>query len=852
MSRPDVVETPLSECGCCEGTVVLVPADYADLNPPGAPQLHYRAGTQAAFLATMRAAVARAAPMHGLDTHRVDDGVMAVADAWACVLDVLSFYTERIANEGYLRTSTELLSRLELARTVGYERAPGRAAGAALVFTLETGPGSPAEVPIPTGTKVASRPGPGELPQTFETTADLVARPEWNTLQVATRIEVPLDVNSTSLYLDGVVGDVRPGDPLLIVGDDDSAVKQTWALVVVRTVTPLPDAKVTQIAWAADEAVTPTFPTDSVRVYALRQRAALFGFNAPDWRAIPNEVRQHFCASASFEAVAIVITPGSCPESPDGWPGFPSVTSGAGGSIDLDAAYPKVAKSSWVVLQRVDAGGGAPVTNLYRVEDTEVTATAGFALSSKVTRLRLSGHADLATTYDGGRRTTTVFAESEELTLVAAPRTDPVTGKVVELAEPVTPPPPGRTLVVTGPQVDGSTYTEEVVIDEPPDTSATTTLLHLGRNLTGSYERSSVTVYANVAPATHGETKTEILGNGDASTPFQHFTLSQSPLTYVAGPGAGVVSTLEVRVNGIRWTEVPSFIDSAARDRVYVTRADSEGKVTVTFGDGVHGARLPTGTENITASYRVGIGLAGKLGTDQLVMLLTRPLGVRSVTNPSPTGLAADPDSPDALRTNAPLHTRTIDRVVSLTDYEDFVLSLPGYAKAQAGWQWYQRSQVVHLTVACDGGQTLDEKTRTDLVAALVNGGDGFRVPYVDEAEPVTFDAALSVVTEPDRVAGSVRAAVVAALRAQFGFDARSLGQPVASSEVIAATQIVPGVVAVTLTALHLTGTPSTVAPVLTARSASGASGSVIGSPLPPAQLLTINPSGLTVTELIL
>ena len=85
-----------------------------------------------------------------------------------------------------------------------------------------------------------------------------------------------------------------------------------------------------------------------------------------------------------------------------------------------------------------------------------------------------------------------------------------------------------------------------------------------------------------------------------------------------------------------------------------------------------------------------------------------------------------------------------------------------------------------------------------------------------------------------------------------LGMRARSLGQPVASSEVIAATQIVPGVVAVTLTALHLTGTPSTVAPVLTARSASGASGSVIGSPLPPAQLLTINPSGLTVTELIL
>ena len=35
--------------------------------------------------------------------------------------------------------------------------------------------------------------------------------------------------------------------------------------------------------------------------------------------------------------------------------------------------------------------------------------------------------------------------------------------------------------------------------------------------------------------------------------------------------------------------------------------------VSLTFGDGVTGSRLPTGSANVTASYRIGTGLAGLL-----------------------------------------------------------------------------------------------------------------------------------------------------------------------------------------------------------------------------------------------
>ena len=51
--------------------------------------------------------------------------------------------------------------------------------------------------------------------------------------------------------------------------------------------------------------------------------------------------------------------------------------------------------------------------------------------------------------------------------------------------------------------------------------------------LTYPLVRKTVTINANVARATHGETVTEVLGAGDAAQPFQRFTLRQPPPSQV-------------------------------------------------------------------------------------------------------------------------------------------------------------------------------------------------------------------------------------------------------------------------------------------------------------------------------
>src|SRR3712207_4233645 len=123
-----------------------------------------------------RLSSSREGALRAFRTRDDEDFAIALLDAWATVADVLTFYQERIANESYLRTATERVSLLHLARLIGYELRPGVAAGTFLAFTLEDAPGSPGEVTLDVGTRVQSLPGPGEQPQTFETVEQIEAR----------------------------------------------------------------------------------------------------------------------------------------------------------------------------------------------------------------------------------------------------------------------------------------------------------------------------------------------------------------------------------------------------------------------------------------------------------------------------------------------------------------------------------------------------------------------------------------------------------------------------------------------------------------------------------------------------
>jgi hypothetical protein len=70
-------------------------------------------------------------------------------------------------------------------------------------------------------------------------------------------------------------------------------------------------------------------------------------------------------------------------------------------------------------------------------------------------------------------------------------------------------------------------------------------------------------------------------------------------------PKGLVNSTLEIYVDGTLWTRVERLSDFGPNDEVYVVFEDSEGQSSIRFGDGEHGARLPSSSSNVVATYRL-------------------------------------------------------------------------------------------------------------------------------------------------------------------------------------------------------------------------------------------------------
>jgi len=238
---------PIGEiCGCCEGIEIVTPQPTA--NRPGLSALSYRIGTYASFLETMLARLSSSdyPALAALRTRAADDPAIALLDAWAVVADVLTFYNERLINEGYLRTATERRSILELARLVGYKLRPGVAASVYLAYTLDDN--FKEETIIPKGARSQSIPGPGELPQSFEISEDLKARTDWNYLKprMTRPQKITLDniLTIERMYVEGTAVNLKVNDHLLFVfekGADKQAVRR------VKEATPLAAENKTEI-----------------------------------------------------------------------------------------------------------------------------------------------------------------------------------------------------------------------------------------------------------------------------------------------------------------------------------------------------------------------------------------------------------------------------------------------------------------------------------------------------------------------------------------------------------------------------------------------------------------------------
>ncbi|MDD2754140.1 MAG: hypothetical protein PHS80_01300, partial [Methanothrix sp.] len=906
----------LDKCGCCQG----IKTRKARYNRPGLPSIEYRLDTHSGFFKRSLAKLHLqkvsddSQPLRDLTTRSKDDFAIALLDAWSMMADVITFYQERAANEGFLRTLQERVSALEMARAIGYELKPGVAASVHLAFTMEDSQNSPKISLVPKGLAVKSIPPPGKLPQTFETAEEMEARVEWNALLPLLTKEQRVGNGSTYILLEGLDTSLQPGDAVLFVAsvDDNDYESKAWQMRILTSVTADPESSSTLVTWDVPlDGLGETEDASFVNpmVFAMRERPDLDrssqdkgkidlegtypGILPGSWVAMTLHEGLYRVMNVSLMSVErIVEVPGSGDDPPMEFKSKVKITridpdtaqnlsefselktavfaqseplnparqkrEGLieGDSIELDRAVYGLNPGKTLIVSgrfmrgQVEADGLKLVSSkdvektLYRDDSLQIlkppeTIKLLWTLKDEngLTGTVIANIGDIAYLSssdledEGSTAQVEVKVDGLKLIVPQGENRDLIKGEVLLATalpekvllrwtlrdgdgfEGVVTVPVG--VISLQPALDEDSKVSEVVTLSGTDRSGGRTVLSLKEAMKYCYDPNTFLVYANIARATHGETTEEVLGSGDGSKSNQRFELSKPYLTYVSAPtSTGAKSTLEVRVNGVLWEELPSLYGMDERRQSYVVRIDDDALAAIIFGDGKSGARLPTGDENVTTTYRSGIGPEGEVAIESLTLLQSRPLGISEVTNPLPSTGAAPPEELSDARYNAPLTVLTLDRIVSLRDFEYFVRSFAGIGKAQAISISQGQSKVVHITIASSSGSCVDRGS--DLFSNLVKAIDAMRDPVARVRERVivdsfllqTFSIEAGLLIDPRYLAKEVLARAEADLRRSFSFENRNFAQFVTAAEVLAVIQAVEGVIAVDLDRLERDDAP--------------------------------------------
>ncbi|TGA88991.1 putative baseplate assembly protein [Streptomyces sp. MZ04] len=468
----------------------------------------------------------------------------------------------------------------------------------------------------------------------------------------------------------------------------------------------------------------------------------------------------------------------------------------------LDAVHEEIEPGSWIAVGVV----GRPRTRVVKVTEVGQLSVANGQDAVRVTRLRLAGPWTQDCDDIAARRATTVWAAGEPLVLAALPDPTDVKGDALTLDGTFEGLAPGRLLIVSGERTDvvpgpgpGVPGSELAVLAGVRHAfiDRVCTTLQLTAPLTHRYRRDTVVVHGNVVPATAGETVTEILGSGDSGRAGQVLPLRQSPLVWLPSTTAeGGEEALTVRVDDVAWQRTADLGEAGPAAHVFQLRAGPDGRAAVEFGDGLRGARLPSGTENVTARYRVGGGRAGNVAAGRISQVVSRPPGVSGVTNPLPATGGADADGPAQLYRAIPLRLAAFDRLVSVRDHQSFARAFAGVGKAVAQRCTDGGSPVLHVTVAAadDAPLTPSSSLLAGLRTALRRYGDPRLPVRVEPCERVRLVLALGVRTAPGHLPEKVEHRVREALAARLGFAEAHLARPVYLSAVVAAAQGVTGV----------------------------------------------------------
>jgi len=711
--------------------------------------------------------------------HAEDFGMMLI-EMWAYVCDLTSFYDSVFAQESYVRTAVRRDSLRKLVDPLGYIPRPAIAALAELAAFAD----GRRAVSLPVGTAFSSGAFSGNPPQVFELGLQTQIHPllnEWAILPLRRATFGPYAANRDKFLC--VLGSVsvKEGDLLLVkvgssgyvrtvsgVTTEQGADHQSYSAVTLSSSAWMPGATpVTAVAL-----LKPTAKTSLWTQTPFAYGAVLSG-SGPATKVSGSYFLLQSISAALKTNQNVIVEKGSTLT-------LCTVTSAETASVTIKGA------STTSITD-----GGSPAKVIAKVPVPEVTAqTTELKVVPEVSGASFLSATDESTEFSIHHS----FVSAGKVTIEALTEIDPT--DQMDAKPPVDRPrdalPPGKFQLedfngmgLTRPGTLNFTTGHFTVQGDPwPSTLAT-----------------PVKILGNIVSTSRGETvKPETLGVGDSSIANQSFTLKKSPLTYLPSPSentpSGLTSTLKVYVDGLQWTEVPSFYGHKPEEEIYIVRQNDKNESVVTFGDGVLGRRLNTGV-SVVAYYRFGAG--GAMPPAGSITQIAKPVkGLKSVRSPVAPYGGADEEAASSLQKFAPRSALLLGRAVSLPDLEAAAATYAGVRAVAAEWRWSTALQVpaAHIWYLADG----------DLTELILNKLRSLTQPdtpiQVERAVATSARLSIQIAWDPKRFEMDVLAAVRTALtNVETGLlapEILGIGKTLFRSQLFDAVLDVTGVTSVT------------------------------------------------------
>ena len=792
--------TPVCSCGCGAPALALVPP------PPGEARLRRRVGEFHGFVEDLVAAVEQeevnGAKLGTTWDIEADPAALRLVELWAYVAETVAAYSELTAGEAYLPTAQDWTDLRRIAALVGFKPRPPIAAQGWVMADIE----STTSPLVPAGTRVQAPAKPGGASQMFEVIADTSLHAEWAGL-TATWVPQPDVPKDRSIRFIGNPG-FGVADRVLFVLEEQASlpspeldwigfwgylyelISLSWDFGSPASAQPV--ALATVSATSADLGTTVVefdrdldkllpSTTDPYAAYRVVATASVA-------RQIDEVLN---VTSTAASPVAITASALSDPI-PDGK------------TIVLDRPLEDLSADKLVAVVDWDSGScdvvqvSAHAFTHWNVAPGTPTRVSKLSFANTVPTLSKTGP---ITVYVLDRR---VVARHYVL-----PTADPGSSPPQLRLYPRPEDPPELIAVAssTQPDADWEVFACTASVAQETDDTGRPSGLIVDLPSGAPDLTAPAPASGNLLRVHHGKTASVVLGSGNASQASQRLETPDAPIAYDLDQTGKPVPSMLLRVDGLQWDEVPTLFDAGKAD-VFAIEREPDGGETVIFGDGVQGARLTTGRGNVTATYRVGGGQQGEVGSGDITTLVGSVRGVKKVKGAGPTEGGADQDAESDLRRLAPTRARAFGRAVSAEDLVDLALAYPGVTHASS---WNGQGPAgcacggsgLHLAFIRSGtsGPRAPLQAEIDQLSSYLDSVRDATVPLCVCAGVVTTPTLTVVLaTDPRRDLDAVVAAVTAALAdtdGALGPGNRVLGQPLDRSDVFAVIHEVAGVVGV-------------------------------------------------------